>query len=300
MDTLAKFTCSLSDKGNVDIRMEAATAKLFATELGWDLVDTGLQLRGGRGFETADSLRARGEHPFPIERALRDARINRIVEGTTDIMHLFLAREALDPHLQRAMGLLGRGATLGGKIKTLLFTLIPFYATWYPKLWLPFAVGDYSRFDRRLAKHMRTVEKRTRRLARSLFHKMALNGPKLEKRQLTLARFVEIGSELAVMGTVAGRAQTELDRGDKSNLNASLYWLDLATTRVDELFRSVNRNSDKLARELASEMIDAAEPLETIPMPEFTPLAREYASDITMGTQKTRLGTVRDADTLAS
>jgi alkylation response protein AidB-like acyl-CoA dehydrogenase len=119
MSALSDYCASLSDKGDQDMRMEAAAAKMFNTELLWDSIDTAMQFRAGRGYETSTSLEERGEMPLPLERSMRDARINRIVEGTTDIMHLFLAREALDWHLQNAGTLFGR-ASFAEKAKTVL------------------------------------------------------------------------------------------------------------------------------------------------------------------------------------
>ncbi len=287
MDTLSRYTAALSDHGGVDIRMEAATAKMFNTELAWDVADTTLQLRAGRGFETEGSLAARGEHAMPIERALRDARINRIVEGTTDVMHLFLARESLDKHLKLAAPLFGR-ASLGTKLLTLL-KAGGFYATWYPKLWLGGFLRSFSGFDGKLSRELRWIDRQTRKLARKLFHQMLLQGPKLEMRQLTLNRFVDIGAELAVMALVASRLQGELKAGEKQHLGAATYWLASRRHEVERLFRELSHNADAQARSLAKELMEGAEELPALESKELSPLPRERGRDLTSGRQAHRL-----------
>ena len=281
METLAMYSSALSDRKDTDIRMEAAIAKMYNSELSWTAMDVALQLRAGRGYETAASLEARGEVPFPLERALRDARINRIVEGTTDIMHLFLAREALDGHLQIAGGLFKRG-TLGDKLKTVA-KCAGFYPFWYAKLWLGGLFKSYSGVDARLVPLLEGVEARSRRLARALFHRMATLGPKLEMRQLVLGRIVDIGAELAVMATVVGRVNNELGRGETTNLNLARYWIEARTMVVDEMFRALSTNADAAARALADQAMDAADALEAPPAPELSPLAHDRGRDLTSG-----------------
>ncbi len=246
MEAVAELCGAMADKGGYDIRLEAAIAKLYNSEAGWRIIDDTVQIRGGRGYETADSLRARGEKPYPVERIMRDFRINLIFEGSSEIMHLFIAREAVDKHLQVAGDVVMPGKTLGQRLSGLVRSAL-FYGWWYPSRWIGWSFWPkYSSFGP-LAKHIRYVERASRRLARSVFHAMVRFGPKLERRQGVLFRIVDVGAELFAMAATCARAQMLLKENPDSGKHA-VQLADLfcaqARGRVQAKFGGLWRNED--------------------------------------------------------
>ncbi|TWU60809.1 Acyl-CoA dehydrogenase [Rubripirellula tenax] len=247
MDAVWKLASSMADNKRFDIRLEAAVAKLFNTEAHYAILQETLQIRGGRGFETADSLKARGQEGIPIERALRDSRVNLIFEGSTEIMHLFIAREALDFHLQHIGALFKPGITMGGKVSALL-NMTKTYSLWYPKLWLPVLSSGHFGMSPPLNKHMRTVARLSKKMSRVLFHKMAVHQKKMAEKQLLINRFVQIGTELFIMSAACSYAHSLLSSQSDEGAGApdlADYYCREAQRRIDQLFRDIGSNNDK-------------------------------------------------------
>jgi alkylation response protein AidB-like acyl-CoA dehydrogenase len=259
LEAMLDVSSRLADEKRNDIRIEAALAKLYGSEMGWLAVDEMIQVRGGRGYETAESLKARGEKPIPAEQMLRDMRINRIFEGSSEIMHLLIAREAVDQHLQVAGDIIEPDVALGDKAKTAV-KAGQFYAKWLPKL----AVGQgttptsYSEFGD-LAEHLRFAERNCRKLARSTFYGMSRWQGKLEKKQSFLGRIVDIGAELYAISCAVVYANT-LGQEDPSNATEYIELADLfcnqARRRVDVLLHELWFNDDDANYSAAMKVLD--------------------------------------------
>src|SRR3954466_15240138 len=249
----------LADEKRNDIRIEAAIAKLYGSELGWKVLDELIQVRGGRGYETAESLKARGEKPVPAEQALRDMRINRIFEGSTEIMHLLIAREAVDQHLKVAGDILEPETPLQDKARGAV-AASAFYAKWLPKR----VVGEghkpraYDEFGE-LASALRYVERSSRRLARSTFYAMGRWQAKLEQRQAFLGRIVDIGAELFAISSAVVYADTiareQPERAESARELAALFCAQ-AKRRAEALFHALWANDDDAGYQTAQKLLD--------------------------------------------
>jgi len=255
MEAISGLTVGLAERGNYDIRLEAAIAKMYNTEHGWHIVDDALQIRGGRGYETSESLRARGERPIPIERAMRDSRINLIFEGSSEIMRLFIAREAVDHHFKTAFALVDKHASKGEKAAA-LGRVMRFYPTWYPARWIGRGQvpGSFAQFGK-LAGHVRFAERHARKLGRAIFHAMVRLGPKLEQRQLVLFRAVDIGAELFAMTAACSRARSEAAQGRKEAIALADLFCRAARVRVARLFDDFYGHYDREMYRVAQQVM---------------------------------------------
>lgn len=257
LEAVVDLASQMADEDRNDIRIEAALAKLYGSEMACLMADELVQIRGGRGFETAESLAARGERAVPAEQMLRDLRINRIFEGSTEIMHLLIAREAVDAHLSVAGDLIDPDKDLGDKAKAGA-RAAGFYARWLPKLatgagQVP---GTYRAFHPSghldLATHLRFVERSARRLARSMFMAMARWQGRMETKQGFLGRIVDIGAELFAMSAACVRAEHLRATGDHGREAYQLadVFCRQSRIRVEELFGRLWSNTDDLDRKV--------------------------------------------------
>ncbi|MGH3635080.1 acyl-CoA dehydrogenase family protein [Mycobacterium sp.] len=258
LEAVLDLSGQMADEGRNDIRIEAALAKLWSSVMACVIADELVQVRGGRGYETAESLAARGERAVPVEQLVRDLRINRIFEGSDEIMRLLIAREAVDAHLTAAGDLANPKADMRQKAKAAAGAS-GFYAKWLPQL--VFGEGQrptaYREFGK-LATHLRFVERSSRKLARNTFYGMARWQAALEQKQGFLGRVVDIGAELFAMSATCVRAEAQrvadAAEGQQAYEVADAF-CQQATLRVDALFHALWTNTDSTDVRLAREVL---------------------------------------------
>jgi alkylation response protein AidB-like acyl-CoA dehydrogenase len=258
MESIASLATVMSDRGGYDIRLEAAACKEWNSARTWEIVDNTMQIRGGRGYETETSLKARGEEPIGVERMMRDYRINKIFEGSSEIMHLFMAREAVDKHLQVAGAMIDPEKSVAEKLAELP-KMASFYGSWYPTRWLGW--GQWPRYQEfgELATHLRFVERNTRRLSRQIFHGMLVHQAKLQNKQAFLFRLVDIANELFCIAASVSRAQAMTETGHPEAANATEL-ADLfsrgSRRKIVRLFHELWANDDVRKYRVALRVLD--------------------------------------------
>ena len=256
MEAMTFLTSSLLDRKAGDLRIETAMCKMWATETTWKIADDAMQVRGGRGYETAQSLAGRGEPPIAVERFLRDCRVNTIFEGSSEIMRLFIAREALDPHLKVGGAIFNTQLPMSERAKA-VFSSGKFYAGWYPRQWLLNGAGKIDDLHETLHGHVNYAAHTSKRLARGLFHAMARFGPKLDREQLLLSRFVGIATELFAISATCSYAQWLLGQGKPTDeiLGLAGYFCRSSRMRIENHFAGTQRNVDKRGYRLTQELL---------------------------------------------
>lgn len=256
MDAMTWLVSHMADDKRFDIRLEAAITKLFCTEESWKALNETLQIRGGRGYETKPSLEGRGESAFAVERAMRDSRVNTILEGSSEIMHLFIAREALDFHLKNFKVLLDPKISVIRKLK-LVPSVAVNYLFWYLKLWLPSLGVAGVKLAKPLNRHIRFVERASKWLAREIFHKMIFYQQRFVHKQNILNRFIDIGADMFAICCVCSYADSlfKKDGKKKDGLELADLFSKQARARIMKNFKEISHNTDRLSNSVAKKAL---------------------------------------------
>jgi alkylation response protein AidB-like acyl-CoA dehydrogenase len=250
-ESVVGLVAGLADQGYQDYAVEAAISKVFATEALWRTCDEALQVAGGNGFM----------REFPYERAMRDARINRIFEGTNDILRLFIALTAMnDVGAQLSELAESVKGVLADPIKG--FGVMSEYALKQASIRTGL-VGEkrsWTLLHPALAQVAEQFEEQARELAWVADRVLRRHGRKIIEKQFALRRIADILVDLfvqaAVLSRVNGAAEERGEEQAARELDIVRVFARRARGRIRGNLRRVDVNDDELVKAIADDAFE--------------------------------------------
>ena len=228
-DAMLGVLASMVDRGDIDFSLEAACAKVFASEMVWRAADDMVQLAGGRGYVK----------PYPYERMLRDSRINRIFEGANEVLRLFIALNGVQAPAEALKEI---GSALRRPLRNL--GLLGGYATSRVKLRL----GQTSTLDidlhDRLKRHKEYFEKHVAELGSATDRAIIRHREKIIDRQLVLERLANMAIDLFATACVIARTQSLIDERGVEKCEREITLCDLFCVEAGRRFRASRKMLD--------------------------------------------------------
>ena len=238
-DAMVGSLAAQLDADNVDAALEAACVKVFASELVWRSADEMVQLAGGRGFVK----------PWPYERYLRDARINRIFEGANEILRLFIGLNGIQEPAEELKELAG---ALRNPVRN--WVMVSEYAAERVRS----ALGRRDRFTQSLhaslARHANFVEKHVAELASATTKMIARHRHEILQRQLVVERLADMAIELYARATTIARTQRLIDQHGAPACDREIALTDLFCMQSGRRFRALRLELDGDAGEAIDDL----------------------------------------------
>jgi alkylation response protein AidB-like acyl-CoA dehydrogenase len=225
-DAMLGELVQLASSPNGEYALEAACCKVFASEMLWRAADEMVQLGGGRGFVK----------PYPYERTLRDSRINRIFEGTNEILRLFIALNGIEGPAAELKEL---GVALKRPLRNL--GLISEYAASR----LATRLGTTPTLDvelhERLREHKAYFEKHVAELKDNAEGLIRHYRKEIIERQMELERLSDMAIELFATACVLARTQRIIAEVGVDGASDALALCDLFVVEAGRRFRAARR-----------------------------------------------------------
>jgi acyl-CoA dehydrogenase family member 9 len=250
-EAVVSMVASLTDRGFSEYQVEAAISKVFASECLWRTVDEGLQIAAGNGYMCE----------YPYERAMRDSRINRIFEGTNDVLRLFIALTAMNDVGQGLRELAGslKGA-FNDPIKG--FGVISEYALRRAAL----ATGikregtSFTKLHGALTPVAAMFEEQTRDLATAADRILRKHGRNIIEKQFATRRLADIMIDLFVLACVISRVDAAVrakgEEGAKLERDVLTTFAGQTRRRIKTTMAEIDDNEDEAIKALADNAFD--------------------------------------------
>jgi acyl-CoA dehydrogenase family protein 9 len=241
----------LVDAGYKEYAVEAAISKVYSTECLWRSADEALQIAGGNGFM----------REYPYERIVRDSRINRIFEGTNEILRLFIALTAMNDVASQLREL---ASTMKGVFNDPIkgFGILSDYGRKHAQLrtWLGSA-SKLENLHEAIQPQANLFEKKTRDLARATDRILRKHGKNIIGKQFATKRLAEIMIDLFVLASTLSRVQTSIEASGAEAASREIDILRVFTrearVRIKRNFRRIDNNEDELLKALADDAFEA-------------------------------------------
>jgi hypothetical protein len=261
MEILASAVWRMADDHRYDVRIEAAIAKIFCSETTIRFLKDAQTIFGGMGYETADSKHVRGEPAFGIEQLVRDVEMYRIGEGATDILRPFVAREALNLHLERARTYFDDNMPVHRRLME-TGRLMAFYIPWYLRQWIPGRLPPQPLFRHPTVRtHLRFVERASRKLSRAVWYALLRQRQSFQDDQGRQNRIESAGEDLLVIAlTCLYSAAYEGKEGQTAVRHLADEVIRDARLRVKAHIRGILLNEDSRTASVGIEALSGAYP----------------------------------------
>jgi acyl-CoA dehydrogenase family protein 9 len=251
-ESVVNLVAGLADRGFEDMAVEAAISKVLASEGVWRAADEALQIAGGGGYM----------RELPYERALRDARINRIFEGTNEILRLFIALAAMNDVSEELKGVAeSMRGVLADPVKG--FGVLSEYARRRASLatGLRRAKGRWTMLVPQVAAEAAVFEDAARELAIATDRLLRKHGKKIVDAQLPTRRLADVMIDLFTLGSLLARVSTRIE--DHGEASASMEreilkaFAGQAKRRMTASFGAMEEHEDAGVEKIAAHVLEA-------------------------------------------
>lgn len=243
-EALVAMVAGMIDSGQQDYAVEAAISKVFASECLWRTSDEALQIAAGMGYMKES----------PYEQMLRDARINRIFEGTNEILRLFIALSAMNDvgqelkELSKALGNVLADPIKGFGVLSDYAKRRATHATGIGKAVLTMAHPD-------LKPAAQVFEECVRNLSAAVDRILRKHGKSIVDKQFATRRLADIMIDLFALASVISRVSASLNDNGKEKAAKEVEILTVfcgqVSRRVRSNFGKIDDNDDELIKSLA-------------------------------------------------
>ncbi len=250
-ESVVAMVAGLADQGYEDFAVEAAISKVFATECLWRTADEALQIAGGNGYMCE----------FPYERILRDCRVNRIFEGTNDILRLFIALTAMNDVGKQLKEMASSvEGIFNDPIKG--FGILSEYTI--KRVAQLTGVGgtktSFTKLHPALKNYANIFEEGTRSLSAAADRILRKHGKAIIGKQFATKRLADIMIDLFVLGCVLSRVHTTISKMGLGKCTKEIEILEVFAGQVKRRTQSnlnkIDDNDDELIKSLADHALE--------------------------------------------